>query len=85
MSKHLLSPAPLPPSKRLHTTGTERRTQDLQPRSSFESLFDELVLVIFSYLSYTDLCNVQRTNRNWSRLSLDNQVRILVMYPIASC
>ncbi|KAI1785915.1 hypothetical protein LXA43DRAFT_1035702 [Ganoderma leucocontextum] len=75
MSKHSLSPAPLPASKRLHTLTAERTVQDLQPRTTFDSLlFDELILVIFSYLSYTDLCNIQRTNRNWSRLSLDNQL-----------
>ncbi|EJF60421.1 hypothetical protein DICSQDRAFT_87930 [Dichomitus squalens LYAD-421 SS1] len=74
MSKHSLSPASLPPSKRLHTIGADGRTQDPQPQSIFDELFDELILFIFSYLSHTDLCNVQRTNRNWSRLSLDNQL-----------
>ncbi|TBU55663.1 hypothetical protein BD310DRAFT_677392 [Dichomitus squalens] len=73
MSKHSLSPASLPPSKRLHTIGADGRTQDPQPQSIFDELFDELILFIFSYLSHTDLCNIQRTNRNWSRLSLDNQ------------
>ena len=75
MSKHSLSPAPLPAPKRLHTLQAERTTQDLQPRTTFDSLlFDELILVIFSCLSYTDLCAIQSINRNWSRLSLDNQV-----------
>ncbi|KAM5543328.1 hypothetical protein V8D89_003202 [Ganoderma adspersum] len=74
MSKHSLSPAPVPAPKRLHTLQAER-TQDLQPRTTFDSLlFDELILVIFSYLSYADLCAIQSINRNWSRLSLDNQL-----------
>ena len=75
MSKHLLSPAPLPAAKRPHTLIADRVAQDLQPQTTFDSLlFDELILVIFSYLSYTDLSAIQCINRNWSRLSLDNQV-----------
>lgn len=76
MSKHLLSPAPLPAAKRLHTTLSAGRVPlDLQPWNTFDSLlFDELILVIFTYLSHTDLCTIQCVNRNWARLSLDNQV-----------
>ena len=75
MSKHALSPAPLPTPKRLHILQAERTPHDLQSRTTFDSLlFDELILVIFSYLSYADLCTIQSINRNWSRLSLDNQV-----------
>ena len=74
MSKHKLTPDILPPVKRQHTAIST------QPRShrqavSLATLYDEIILVIFSYLSYADLCAVQRTNRNWSRLALDNQVR----------
>ncbi|PIL33892.1 hypothetical protein GSI_03598 [Ganoderma sinense ZZ0214-1] len=75
MSKHTLSPALLPAAKRLHTLQAERTAHDLQLGTTFDSLlFDELILVIFSYLSYTDLCAIQSINRNWSRLSLDNQL-----------
>lgn len=77
MSKHTLSPAPLPPSKRLHTLQDSdlATLYHVQPRPTFDSLlYDEVILVIFSYLSWMDLCTTQRTNRNWSRLSLDNQV-----------
>ncbi|KAI9059214.1 hypothetical protein FKP32DRAFT_1761181 [Trametes sanguinea] len=37
-------------------------------------LSDEIALFIFSYLSPSDLCAVQCTNRNWARLALDNQL-----------
>jgi hypothetical protein len=39
-----------------------------------EVFYDELMLVIFSYLSAQDLCTIQPTNKNWARLSQDNQV-----------
>ncbi|CCM03337.1 uncharacterized protein FIBRA_05466 [Fibroporia radiculosa] len=78
-SKRSLSPAPLPPPKRAHTTSNPE-----QPQASFSAhalqstfdtlLYDEIVLVIFSHLSWADLCAVQPTNRHWSRLSLDNQL-----------
>ena len=78
MSKRPLSPAPLPPPKRLHDLSTSQHSpDDLQPRLPFDVLlFDEIILVILSYLSWTDLCAVQRTNKNLARLSLDNQVHI---------
>ena len=42
---------------------------------SFDEVFyDELTLVIFSYLSAGDLCAIQSANKNWARLSQDNQV-----------
>ena len=75
MTKHRLSPDTLPPPKRLHTsssTGTHASSHALA--TSLATLYDEIVLVIFSFLSYTDLCAIQRTNHNWSRLALDNQV-----------
>ncbi|KAI0768776.1 hypothetical protein BD413DRAFT_561338 [Trametes elegans] len=72
MSKHPLSPAPLPPHKRVHTAH-EEHLGELQP--SFDAvLSDEIILFVFSYLAPADLCAVQRTNRNWFRLSLDNQL-----------
>jgi F-box-like len=37
-------------------------------------LYDELILYIFSYLSWVDLCVSQPTNRNWARLTADNEL-----------
>ncbi|TFK44833.1 hypothetical protein BDQ12DRAFT_594416 [Crucibulum laeve] len=75
MSKHSLSPAPLPPSKRLHALSSSTRRGDaLQPFSFNDSLYDELILCIFSHLSWVDLCSVQPTNRNWARLAADNEL-----------
>ncbi|EJD03257.1 uncharacterized protein FOMMEDRAFT_168270 [Fomitiporia mediterranea MF3/22] len=73
MSKHRLSPAPLPAAKRQHTSSEQ--TIVSAPLLNFDSfLYDELVLVIFSYLSWTDLCSIQPTNRLWARLASDNQL-----------
>lgn len=57
-------------TKRQHTThGAPRR------HLSFESaLADELVLVIFGYLDYLDLCRAEMVCRSWQRLSVDNEV-----------
>ncbi|KAI0700941.1 hypothetical protein BC835DRAFT_1411799 [Cytidiella melzeri] len=71
MSKRPLSPSLQPPPKRLHNTHS---TSTIHPKASFDQLWDEIVLVIFSYLSYKDLCGVQATSQNWSRLTLDNQL-----------
>jgi len=73
MSKRSLSPAILPPSKRLHTT---RITKDppVQPLRFDNCLYDELILYIFSCLSWVDLCISQPTNRNWARLAADNEL-----------
>jgi len=74
-SKHPLSPAPLPSSKRLHASSPGEGSSTHTPRPTFDTLlYDEIVLVIFSYLSWADLCVIQPTNRNWSRLALDNQL-----------
>ncbi|KII92846.1 hypothetical protein PLICRDRAFT_679707 [Plicaturopsis crispa FD-325 SS-3] len=75
MSKHSLSPgAPLPRQKRIHTLSSPQISQSA-PQITFDSaLYDELILHVFSYLSWADLCAVQATNRNWSRLSADNQL-----------
>jgi hypothetical protein len=72
MAKRSLSPVHLPPSKRAHLTAPEAST--LSRSITFESLYDELILHIFTFLSYTDFCALQTTNRNLARLSLDNQV-----------
>ena len=73
MSKRSLSPAILPPSKRLHTTRITK-TPPLQPLRFDNCLYDELILYIFSYLSWVDLCVSQPTNRNWARLTADNEL-----------
>ena len=73
MSKRSLSPAILPPSKRLHTTRITK-TPPLQPLKFDDCLYDELILYIFSYLSWVDLCVSQPTNRNWARLTADNEL-----------
>lgn len=72
MSKRNLSPGLLPPTKRLHTsTGHQRPTN----RLNFDnSLYDELILCIFSHLSWIDLCAAQATSRNWARLATDNEI-----------
>ncbi|KAJ3554924.1 hypothetical protein NM688_g2853 [Phlebia brevispora] len=75
MSKHRLSPDNLPPQKRLHTTSSSFSHTPSHPQATnLATLYDEIVLVIFSFLSYRDLCAIQRTNHNWSRLALDNQL-----------
>lgn len=82
MAKRSLSPAPLPPAKRSHLSTPPPPT----PARSccFESLYDELILHIFTCLSYTDLCVAQSINRNWARLSLDNQVHSTFISRICS-
>ncbi|KAJ2979775.1 hypothetical protein NUW54_g11091 [Trametes sanguinea] len=71
MSKRQLSPAPLPPSKRIHAN----QPVAVQYGPSVDAMLsDEIALFIFSYLSPSDLCAVQCTNRNWARLALDNQL-----------
>lgn len=74
MPKRSLSPAPLPPTKRIHTATEDHPHAVLESRPFDTILSDEIVLFVFHYLSSSDLCAVQRTNRNWARLSLDNQV-----------
>lgn len=72
MSKHRLSPIPEPPAKRQHTLSS---SPIARLQLTFDSaLYDELILSIFAHLSWADLCVVQRTNKNWARLSSDNQV-----------
>ncbi|KAJ7703065.1 hypothetical protein B0H17DRAFT_922726 [Mycena rosella] len=69
MSKRSLSPPPLPPSKRFHSLSGSTAVVT----SNFDSaLYEELILLIFSNLSWVDLCAAQAVNRNWARLALDN-------------
>ncbi|KAF5317044.1 hypothetical protein D9611_003946 [Ephemerocybe angulata] len=73
MPKHDLSPAPMPPAKRLHTLETSK----MEPRHilTFEnSIYDELVLCVFAHLSWMDLCVAQTINKKWARLSADNEL-----------
>ena len=73
MGKHTLSPAPLPPRKRAQIEA-HQSTQTL-PTLTFETaLYDELILLCFSFLSYRDLCLSQSTSKNWARLSADNHL-----------
>ncbi|KAI0093284.1 hypothetical protein BDY19DRAFT_882347 [Irpex rosettiformis] len=73
MSKRRLSPGRQPLPKRLHNDHSPTATHPTS-RTSFDQLWDEIILVIFSYLSHRDLCRVQATSQNWSRLALDNQL-----------
>ncbi|KAK7005629.1 hypothetical protein R3P38DRAFT_1711743 [Favolaschia claudopus] len=74
MSKRGLSPAALPPAKRLPSSAAP--AAPLHPLAlNFDSaLYEELVLLIFAHLSWFDLCSAHAVNRNWARLSLDNDL-----------
>ncbi|KAI0028602.1 hypothetical protein K488DRAFT_58181 [Vararia minispora EC-137] len=73
MSKRSLSPVVLPPSKRLHIS--KNNTFTSRPLRSFDTLLsDEIILLVFSFLSPSDLCAAQSVSHNWSRLALDNQL-----------
>ncbi|KAH8828507.1 hypothetical protein DL96DRAFT_1603531 [Flagelloscypha sp. PMI_526] len=41
---------------------------------SLDAFSDELILSIFTHLSFADLCRIQTTCRTWLRLSLDNEL-----------
>ncbi|KAF9451985.1 hypothetical protein P691DRAFT_662064 [Macrolepiota fuliginosa MF-IS2] len=71
MSKRSFSPQDLPASKRLHTSHAKPLNRHL---SFVASLYDELLLTIFSYLSWVDLCAAQLINREWARLASDNEL-----------
>lgn len=73
MKRHLSSPS-LPKPKRLHSSDTSEPTKADPPRTFDSLLYDEIILVIFSYLPWNDLCVIQSINRNWSRLAVDNQL-----------
>ncbi|THV02382.1 hypothetical protein K435DRAFT_775584 [Dendrothele bispora CBS 962.96] len=75
MSKHRLSPAPLPPAKRLHTSASiSSHPLSRLPLTFDNALYDELILNIFSYLPWVDLCVSQATSKNWCRLASDNEL-----------
>ncbi|KAK1233140.1 hypothetical protein PQX77_003675 [Marasmius sp. AFHP31] len=71
MSKHRLSQASLPPAKRQHTLSYSS-TPSRVKLTFDDALYDELILCIFSHLSWLDLCAAQATSRNWARLAIDN-------------
>jgi len=69
------SPSPTARAKVHHSSKTSDASGGRLRNLSFDQVFyDELILVIFSYLSARDLCTIQPTNKNWARLSQDNQV-----------
>ncbi|KAF7315548.1 hypothetical protein MIND_00070100 [Mycena indigotica] len=70
--KRILSNATLPPPKRLHTlAGAAAPLFQL----TFENaLSEELILLIFSHLSWVDLCNAQRVSQNWHRIAKDQSL-----------
>ena len=74
MSKHSLPSVPLPAAKRLRSLAGSSDSFRGRSSSLNDSLSDELVLCIFSYLCWVDLCAVQATNRNWCRLAADNEL-----------
>ena len=73
MPKRSHSPEPLPPAKRLHTSEFSR-PHSFSLFNFDNSLYDELMLCIFSHLSWIDLCVTQPTSRNWARLAGDNEL-----------
>ncbi|KAJ8482427.1 hypothetical protein ONZ45_g14953 [Pleurotus djamor] len=72
--KRSLSPsaANLPLAKRREGPGNT--TTHALVASGFETLYDELILHIFSHLSYQDLCVAQVISRDWFRLASDNHL-----------
>ncbi len=73
MLKHRLQDAALPVRKQRRTDVGQTIASQLL--LNFDaSLYDELILCIFSHLSWTDLSVMQSINRNWARLTTDNQV-----------
>ena len=64
-----------PTTKRLQLSNEVVSNSWRQPKLTFDTvLYDELILCIFSHLSWIDLCTLQSTNRSWSRLTADNEV-----------
>ena len=69
------SPSLTTHAKVQHSSETSDASGGRRRNLSFNEVFyDELILVIFSYLSARDLCAIQPTSKNWARLSQDNQV-----------
>ena len=74
---------PIPLAKRVHVGPNDSlHWHGARPLNFDSSLYDELVLFIFSHLSWVDLCAIQRTNQHWSRLAADNQVCIRVVFDL---
>ncbi|KAF8893990.1 hypothetical protein BD779DRAFT_1435476 [Infundibulicybe gibba] len=72
MPKRSISPAFLPPAKRIH--GLDKSKSYSAPSLNISSLYDELILCIFSYLSSAELCATMAVNKNWSRLAMDSEL-----------
>jgi len=73
MSKRQQSPGVLPPAKRLRLTTSSNLPHE--SHLSFDNLlYDELILDIFSYLPWVDLCLTQSVSRTWARLAGDNEI-----------
>ena len=74
-TKRSHSPSLTTHAKVQHSSETSDASGGRRRNLSFDEVFyDEVILVIFSYLSAGDLCAIQPTNKNWARLSRDNQV-----------
>jgi hypothetical protein len=73
MSKHPRSPEPDLPSKRRHALFAAHSRPE-PSKSPIDTLYDELLLHIFSYLDAVDLCATQATCKPWSRLASDNHI-----------
>ncbi|KAF9526594.1 hypothetical protein CPB83DRAFT_794420 [Crepidotus variabilis] len=73
MSKRSHSPGFLPPAKRFHAL-EPLLTQHGAHLSFDRLLYDELILVIFSYFSWGELCSTQSVSKNWARLAGDNEI-----------
>ena len=73
--KRYHSPSFTTHAKVQHSSETSDTSGGRRRNLSFDEVFyDELIFVIFSCLSARDLCAIQPTNKNWARLSQDNQV-----------
>lgn len=70
--KHRTSPATLPVPKR--HAGPQLSFERRSVITFDSALYDELMLFIFSFLDHRDLCAVQATNKNCSRLASDDQL-----------
>ncbi|KAI6038486.1 hypothetical protein EDC04DRAFT_1965716 [Pisolithus marmoratus] len=71
-SKRRPSPATLPVAKR--HVGPQLSSERRSVVAFDNALYDELILFIFSFLNYRDLCAIEATNKNCSRLASDDQL-----------
>jgi hypothetical protein len=73
MAKRSLSPDLIPGYKRHQTYPPSlQSSHNSRFPLRFGSLFDELILLIFTYLSWEDLCTVQSVSHSFQRLASDN-------------